>query len=171
MEKQSLVSIANEYRLLESKLLESEGEVSAEFEYWLSEVNQKLTTKVDSCAFVLERFENDEKHFRAKAIEYSNAARIYANAQKRLKDFIKFAMRQLDTAELSGDDSTFKLSTGRKKLVIHDESKIPDAFWKETVIREIDTSLVDTALKNGIEVPGVTLEDITTLRISPAKPK
>lgn len=171
MEKQSIISIASEYRLLEAKLLESGGEVSEEFETWLSEVNQKLTTKVDACAFMIERFEHDEKYFRAKAIEDTNAARVYANAAKRLRDFVKFAMQKLGVSEITGDDSRMNISTGRKKLTIHDESKIPDAFWKETVIREIDTSLIDTALKNGIEVPGVTLDDIVTLRISPAKPK
>lgn len=171
MEKQSLVSIASEYRLLEAKLLESGGEVSEEFETWLSEVSQKLTTKVDACAFVLEKLDHDEKHFRAKAIEYSNVARSYSNSAKRLKEFIKFAMQKLEVSEMAGDDSRMNISTGRKKLTIHDEAKIPDAFWKETVIREIDTSLIDTALKNGIEVPGVTLDDIVTLRISPAKPK
>jgi hypothetical protein len=104
----------------------------------------------------------------AQAQRFQLAARARANMAQTMKDRVKFVMREMDAKELPGDFNSFKLSSGRKKLVM-DESKIPPEFFMETIVRKPNMELIETALQNGIEVEGCRFEDIYSLRVGPKR--
>lgn len=168
-QKKTLVQLTNEYRAIEQKLLE--GEAGAALENDLEQTTAALVSKVDACAFVLEHLDSDAEYYRAKAKELSNVARSYENMAKRLRDRVKYAMKEIQASELCGTESKFKLTTGGQKLVIEDETKLPADFFENTVVREINHDLVRMAIETGIVLEGARLEDITRLSIKPNKPK
>lgn len=169
MSENTLLQITKEYQHIESKLLEAGGEMTPDLETWLEEINSKLVTKIDACVYVLERLKAGETYFKAKAQQWLEAARLHSSAEARLKARIKFCMRELETKEIAGDDSSFKLSGGRYRTFVKDPSLLPNEFWKEVVERVPDRELIESAIENGIEVPGVQREEILSLRITQRK--
>ena len=166
---QTLLSILSEYQHFERLLVESGGELTPEAETEIESVSSKLITKVDACAYVMERLEVDERYYRDKAAQWTMVARAHANAAKRLKERVKYCMKELGATTLPGEDHVFKLTGGRFKTEIVDETMIPFEYFKEVIVREIDKELIETAIENGVDVPGVVRIEVQTLRIQTKK--
>lgn len=167
IKNKSLLDITKEYREIEEKLIDSNGEIDDNLELFLAEKTQALTTKIDACVYIIERLKEGESYFKSKADQYNRLAKSHAMAELRLKDRIKFVMNTTENNELLGEENKFKLTGGRSRLVIEDEKKIPQEFIKTitTVESFPDKELIETAINNGIEVPGTHKEEVWSLRI------
>lgn len=166
--KDTLLSLAHEYREIEKSLFESGGEITSVDETQMKEIETKLLSKVDACAYVIERLSVDADYFKTKAAQWIHAAKAYENAAKRLKDRVKYTMREMQLASLEGDDQQFKLTGGRTRIVI-DDKILPKEFWEEVITTQPNRELVETALQNGIDVAGCKIEEIFSLRIATKK--
>lgn len=160
--------MSHEYRQIEKSLFESGGELTTLDEANMKEVETKLLSKVDACAYVIERLNADADYFKTKSAQWTHAAKAYENAAKRLKDRVKYTMREMQLVELQGDDQQFKLTGGRTRIVI-DEKILPKEFWEEVITTQPNRELVETALQNGIDVAGCKIEEIFSLRIATKK--
>lgn len=167
--KKSLVQLTHQYREIENTLLE--GEITPEVEQSLENTTRELLTKVDACAYVLERLEGDADYYRDKAKAFTQVARTFENMAKRLRERVKYSMLLMDARELCGVDVKFQVSRSGKKLVVDDETLLAPEFWVERTVKEVDYELVKCALENGIDVPGARFEDITRMTVRLTKPK
>lgn len=165
----TLATLSRVYAEIEHDLLASEGELSDEIENRLNELALNLETKVDSIAYVLERLDREASALKERARMFQNAGKRIQSAQDWLKQYTKVAMQAMKTSELQGQSYRFLLSNSKPKLIVTDEQSIPPEFWIETVSRSLDKDLIETAIANGIEVPGVHYEEVKALRVSVPK--
>ena len=147
---------------LEEALIESGGELTPEAEQMLAVVSQELPAKVDSYKGVLDRLSLAEEHYSARAKQYQQAAKSCSKAIDRLKDNIKYAMRELDATAIEGQDYRFSMNEMASKVVITGE--VPKEYMKEVVKLEPDTDAIRSALVMGEELFFAHLQKVFALR-------
>ncbi len=165
----TLASLSRMYADIEHELLANEGELTKEIETRLNNLVLNISTKVDSIAYVLERLDREAEALKARAKMFQSAAKRIQSAQDWLKQYTKVSMQAMSVNELQGQSYRFLLSNSKPKLVVSDEQSIPPEFWTETVARSLDRDLIEMAIANGIDVPGVYYEEVKALRVSVPK--
>ncbi len=83
------------------------------------------------------------------------AARIDQRAEKK-KDVVTSVMERAALKKLTEPDFTLSLRSTSPPLVIVDEGRVPDDFWKPQSPK-LDRQGLISALKEGREVPGAVL--------------
>ena len=162
-EKKSLLAITAQANSIAERLIESGGEIDPELESALA-VNQKdLAVKVDSYAIIMDRFDFEIDYLKAKAQEFTDAAKVLANAQDRIKSNLKQALSLMGETEIEGESYKFKLSPSKPKLVI-EESQLPQEFKMQDIKWVPDKAQIHDALTAGFNVPGAHLEPVNQLR-------
>lgn len=81
------------------------------------------------------------------------------NRAEKMRLLITDCMNLTEEKTYRGTDATVSVTQGKPKLIVTDESLIPDEYWKET--REISKSLINEAFKDGYEIPGTTISNGT----------
>lgn len=165
----NLVDLTTQYSYLICKLAESGGEVTPEVESHLISLEQDIIKKADSIVYIKERLEHDAEYWRSKSRSYSKIAITLENAADRLKNRLKYAMQSRGISDLIDGTSRFKLVDMAPKLIVEDESLIPNLYMKQTVVIEPDFDMIKAALKQGASVPGCKLEPVQAIRVYPQK--
>lgn len=166
----SLVKIANDVTLLEQKLLESQGETNPEIEALLVVEAELLPAKVDNYSLFMNRCKAVEQFYLERADFFYKVAKQLSNVQDQLNTNIKIAMQTMGVDELSGKDVRFKLQGVKAKVVIVDETLIPEDYKKEVIKYEIEKERLRGDLEIGA-VPGARLEKSYSLKTYPATPQ
>jgi hypothetical protein len=165
----SLYQIAKMLHHIELSIIEGGGELTPELEF-ISEVTTLVRErKVDSYAGILDRCASLITEYKTKADMLYSVANSATKLTKRLKDNLKLAMDIIGTDELQGDSVRFKLKRGKPKVVIFDETVVPDKFWKVVTTRVIDLEAVSNAIQTFEDVPGAQLAETKTLNKYAAK--
>jgi len=160
----SLYSIAKALHQLELALIEGGGELTPDLEKATSAETIAIERKVDGYSSILERCASLITEYKTKANMLYAVAESATKLTKRLKDNLKLAMDIIGTDELAGDSVRFKMSRGKPKVVIFDETIVPDKFWKTVTTRMIDIEEIATAIQSFEDVPGCQLVETKTLR-------
>jgi hypothetical protein len=161
-QNKSLIDLSKETQEFEQKILEAEGEITPEIEKSLAELTKDLANKVDNYEMLMKGLEARTELFRMQSQRFTKAAISIDNLIERLRDNIKIAMTHMNVTELQGNFIKWKLSSSNSKLVIDDQSLIPEKYKKVEI--SIDKAKVKDALKDGETVPGARLEVGVTLR-------
>lgn len=140
----------------------SGGEITPEIETRMAEITQALPAKVDSFYLFLEDCDWKIKQLKANAEFSTRRAKAIENIAQQAKEYFKERMEFHHLTELKGHDYKYRLFTCPKRLVIEDETKIPEEFF--VVTKELDRSKLKDALLEGKEVSGAHLEGGTALR-------
>jgi hypothetical protein len=82
-----------------------------------------------------------------------------------LRDYMKLAMERTGKVKLNAPDIALSLARLPPKVVIEDESKIPDSYWTVKIERALSKSAIKVSFDNGMEVPGAKVE-ISGYRVS-----
>jgi hypothetical protein len=161
----TLSELAAEAMLIEQYLIDSGGELNEQVEAWLAEVESKITEKVDSYKWCMDRFQSSARMLKEKADQFYNAAKMLENTSDRLKERIKLVMQQTNRSEIHGDHYVFKLSDSAPKIILS-ESKLPPKYRYQVTTWEIDKEKVKEDFKAGVEIPGVESQPVKALRVS-----
>ena len=165
MSESSLVSLATRYSHLIAKLLDQdEEELTKVLAEELDGISAQMGHKVDAYDFVLKRLEAEEAQFKHRAQEYSQAAKRCSHARDFMKRTLKEVMHSIGKTEVLGVHSAFRLSQQGTKLVIEDETLIPQEFKLLVTQCVPDKERIHTVLEGGEVVPGCRLEPIIALR-------
>ena len=164
--KTSLIDATISWQELQLQLLEAGGELSPEIETMLANVQQTMMTKLDSYDYLMERAKAEEKFFKAKSDEYFAAAQRCAAFSDRMKQTIKTAMQMGDIKSLEGKEVRFTLSDAAPKIEITNEAIIPEEYMttKTVTTRLLFREHAMAQLKSGVEIPGLALTPVKTLR-------
>lgn len=160
----SLYTIAKALHQLELALIEGGGELTRDLEQAVAAETIAKEKKVDGYSAILDRCQSLITEYKTKADMLYSVATSATKLTKRLKDNLKLAMDILATDELAGDSVRFKLSRGKPKVVVFDETIVPDKFWKTVTSRVIDLESVSNAIQSFEDVPGCQLAETKTLR-------
>jgi hypothetical protein len=159
----SLRAIVAHSQSIIDQLAETDGELTPEMEAQLAQIDVKLPAKIDSYAHIMDRLENEEQYWKAKASQFNAVAKGLANTRARIKEALKDTMSIMGVDEIKGNDVRFKLSNAKPRLYL-DESKIVDEYMQETIIREPNKVKIELDLKAGKEVPGAQFLESKSLR-------
>lgn len=169
-DQKSLITIVSEAANIERMLIESGGVITPELEKALSINSSELSTKADGYSIIIERFKSLEEFYSVRAKFYSEIANRCAASVVRLKDNIKFAMSELQTTEIKGEDVRFVVRPTKGKLVIDDIEMIPVEFKEEKIETIINKDKLKAALLIA-PVAGASLEAGVQLNIYANTPK
>lgn len=170
-EPTTLIEIAEQLRAanqIEQTILDNAGALTPEIEAWLEAITpnagELMAAKIDGYAFVIDRIEKAAEHWRDESERRARVARTCENFVDGLKDRLKFVMTKLNTTELAGEQSRFKLSPTKKRLVVREPALVPAAYLIEKTTYEIDKSKIADALEAGADIAGCALEGGMALR-------
>lgn len=159
----SLQSLVGEASAIERGLVESGGEITPEVEAWISSLNLEVAAKVDAYHFVIERTELNAGHWAAMAEKYGRVAKALSNTSSRMKSRLKQAMMDMGKAEVLGETVRYRLQNSAPSMIIDQES-LPAEFLMQKIELVPDKERIKAAVKQGREIPGVTLTKSFALR-------
>jgi len=158
----TLLERADEKIALWQLIHEAGGELNDTLETWLAQIDQNLAEKVDGYKFTMEELDGEADRLKARAADFTAAAKTLTNIIERMKDRIKFVMLSMQVKELSGEHYTFQLSERNAKLVLT-PSEVPEFYQKIVQTLEIDKDRIYADLLAGVDVPGAKLEPVHAL--------
>lgn len=162
----TLVAIAQRSQELDALLMYLGGELNAQVEQELTNIETQLTAKADAYNAILGQIAARIEAFKVKEDEYRSARKSLEIAEQRIRDRIKYAMGLMNKTEVEGDEVRFKLVNAKPSMKIVDEKAIPPEFKKQTIVTEVDKEMLRGALESGVAVPGACLTPSQSLRIT-----
>lgn len=151
----NLSQILSENRLLVDMLIESGGLCTPEIESRMAEIQAQLETKVDSYYHIMTGLEHTAEDLKARAKEFSNAAKALESASDRLRDFAKQSMVTNGIERISGELVEFQIRKTRPRTSINIE-ELPEEYIN--FVPMADKEAIEAALKEGKKIPGVEIE-------------
>lgn len=127
----------------------------------LEELEGEYLDKLEACGIYCKNEQSEIDAIKAEEQALAKRRRVKENKVKRLKEYMLTSMDATETKKL--DTPKVAITTRRsKRVVIDDESKIPDVFT--IVKRSVDKTLVRDALKTG-NVDGAHMEENVSLQL------
>jgi DNA repair exonuclease SbcCD ATPase subunit len=159
-----LYEISNSLRDLLDELDEAEGELSEDLEHRLDVATMALTEKIDNVlAFAAER-EAYADALRGEMERLGKRAKSVEATADSLRKYVLTSMRRAGIPKVEGLRFTARTQANPGRVVVDDESKIPQEFVNTRTESYIDKrALRDALLKN--DVPGAHIEQSISLRI------
>lgn len=164
MTSKSLIPMIHMVADIEASLIEGEGLLTPEIEAMLEIKEIKIPEKVDGYAFIWDRIELAEAYHKARAAEAAKNAKVIANFKENFKNRLKFAMEELGTKELRGNDFLFRLQATNPKVIIDDEDAIHDAYKTVKTETVINKAAIAKDIKADVPFAGAHLEMTPSLR-------
>lgn len=143
-------------------LMESEETTNEQIEAVFGEITAKENR---ICHFRAELMGEIDK-FKAEEKRIATIRNAMENKAARLQEYIKQSMVSLGIDEITAGTFKLKLSPSVGSLEITDESAIPNKFKEIVQTVTVDKNAVKAAIKSGESVPGATIAEGWTLRIS-----
>lgn len=168
--RRTLFEIEKDALAIEQKLIEQNGELSAELEAQFNAIQTELEDKSDAYAVIMRRLETTEEYFKSRAQEYDRVNKSIGVFRENLKDRIKRSMLKMEKPKIEGQDFTFSVSRIADKLEL-DESLLSNDFKMVVSSMVPDKEKILAHLKLGEPVLGATLKTNYSLRISLSKKK
>lgn len=159
-----LVKTSNE---LEESLYESGGELTPELEAQLTELKDKLPTKIDNYAVIIERAEMQAEYLKAKADKLNAIRKGLDTLVDRLKENLKEAAQTMDVQALEGSEYKVSVSRTKPKVDVTDMSLLTDEYLERVVTFKVNKEKISEALKAGQQVHGARLLESYSVRIKP----
>lgn len=153
--KQTLIEIDREYREIVREI-EYAGELTEENEVALRDRETALCLKVDGYGVINNRLEQEAEYWKAMKQHCEKAEKTFTNAQKRLKERMKYVLRAHPDRSLQGDIFRFYLKKSQDSLII-DEELVPKEFKTVKIQLVPDRDAIEKELKLGRPVPGAQL--------------
>lgn len=166
-EKKSLYQIAAENLEILSQIWGNGGEITEEIETALVARELELEDKVDRYCGLINTFKKERAHIKERIEELSRISQSLSNQETRLKEMLDQTCVALNMDELSGSEYRVKRVLSPARVVIADETVLPDDFFK--ISKSPDKTRIKDALKAGESVEGCSLERGHSVRLSPAR--
>ena len=132
-------------------------ELRAELEQRIAAYMAKESAKVDRVGSVFASLEAVQANAKREIERLQARRNSAANAKERLEQYILRILRERGWQPLKGANVT--LSARRSEvLIITNGDVVPEQFKRTTVTVDIPKDPIKRALKAGVEVPGVALE-------------
>ncbi len=154
----SLANLLDLAQEIERKLIEADGEYTADIELLTQNLEIDLPSKIDSYAYVIEQMELQQEWYEIQIKELQKNKKSRAMASENVTARLKYLMIQNNLTELVGDRKKFRLQPSNPKLIIINDKEIPPSYLIEETRIYPDNDKIKTDLKSGIPVSGCELE-------------
>lgn len=124
-----------------------------------------FTDKAEDISKLIRNLESDAAAYDEESKRLSANKKTAQNRITSLKRYIQDNMTALDLKQLKA--GVFKLGVQKNppRVVIEDESRLPEQYLEQFTETRIDKSAIKDALQQGTVVPGAHLEQGESLRI------
>lgn len=159
-----LYDIADRFTNLQ-ELLESGAVDELTLQEAMSQIDGEFEEKADNIAFILKDLLTTAKAIKEEEQRLSQRRKALENNADRLKDHLESMMRLIDKPKFKTTLNSFTISRGKPTVVIENEDLVPLEYkaLEETI--KIDKNAIYTALKNGENIDGVSLQENESLKI------
>jgi hypothetical protein len=170
--KNTLVQVNTLSTEIENALVYTSGEITPEIESLLAikaSNEVELKAQVDQIALTYERLDSLYFHYVELAKEYAKLAKGLEEAQMRLKAQTLQHLQSMHLTLLSGSIKAIGVRNNPPKVDIYNESILPEAYIKATLVEKVDRDAIKEDLKQGLDVPGARLIQGQSLTIKGLK--
>ena len=146
-------------------LLEMAEQLDQEtFQNTLESIQEELEDKVEHTAKFIRCLEADIAAIKAEEKRLADRRRALEEKADRAKDYLKDQLMKAGIERVKRPTITVSIQNNPPSLDVIDETLIPDDFLIPQPAK-IDKKTILERLKNGEEVPGVTMKQTKGLRI------
>lgn len=136
-----LYEIPSELRAIEVQIAEMEGELTAEIEAQLDDLQAEFSRKVEWLALMIREAEAEAAVFKAEENRLKERRQAAENRGKRLKAYVHENMLRMEAKSVRGDLATVNVvQNSRPSVTWREDVDLPDEFAR--IKREIDTNAV-----------------------------
>jgi len=160
----NLYQMSSQYQSLMQNIIESD-EITVEQLQSIESVNDSIEEKAKAMGALIKNMEAEYKAIQEAIMTMEERAIILNNKIENIKDYLKINLEKCEIKEVKSPWFDIKIKMNPASVVIKDENLIPTEYFKETLMRKVDKSLISQSLKNNIMIPGVLLERRTRLEI------
>ncbi len=114
--------------------------------------------KAQSVLAYTEGLSSDIEQVDAAIKRLQDRKKALSNKRDSMREYLKRNMQQTGITNIKCPLFSITLAKGRDKVVIDDESLIPDDYVEVTVVEKPDKRMLLSDLKDGINIPGCRLE-------------
>lgn len=150
----NLYDLSTAYRLHLAAIEEADGELTAETEAQLAELDARIEDKVDACCSYEEELEGTEASLAAMIKRLQERKATIAGRRKRLKDHIRNCLERAGLSRVETTLFVARLQNGPPSATwTGDPEAIPEAFQRVKTLVEFDAKGAIAAFKAGDELP------------------
>lgn len=124
----------------------------------LGPVPAEATKKIDYMAKLNDFIEGESAELATQIKALQAKKRAIEKASETLSKFVKKEMSDEGLCSIEGDLFKFNLSDSSGKLVIEDETLIPDNLFVSEVVKSPNSKLIKAMIEAGQMVEGCTIE-------------
>lgn len=105
-----------------------------------------------------------------RASQYVARSKSLANAAKSIKDYLKYQLTLLDINSVDSDGVRVTVRENPPSLKISNEGEIPEKYFRQVVVRELNKDALKRDLQAGEVIAGASVEVGTHIRFSAGTP-
>lgn len=124
----------------------------------LGDITESFNAKAEAVVSVVHSMNSDVEALDREIGRLQARKRAIRNRQDSLKEYLRGNMERTGIKKISCPLFTISCVAGREVAVINDESAIPDQYMNVKTEIKPDKNEITKALKEGIEVPGASLD-------------
>jgi MinD-like ATPase involved in chromosome partitioning or flagellar assembly len=143
---------------MESKLLESGGEITPELDAELSTLHNNLTTKIDSYAHVLNSFKMRKELALNRLKEWEAVVAQCERTIDNINQVLDVNLSVLGKDRFDGMEYTITRQNNPASVEITNEAALPGKYLVTETKTKVSKREILEDLKNNVEVPGAQLK-------------
>lgn len=132
----------------------------------LEALSGEISVKAWNIAAALLHMEGEAELIRQAEERMSRRRRALETRAAGLRQYLKIQLERINIREIRSPQFIIKIKQNPPRVILDDESAVPDAFRREESIIHIDKNGIKQALLAGQAVRGAHLEQETRLDIS-----
>lgn len=122
-------------------------------------ISGEVANKGKGIIQVVRILESDVDAIKAEIDRLNKIKRVKENNVKRLRDYTKVCMEQMEVKKIETPVGNLTLRKGVSTLKIDDENKLPSKYIELVQTYKVNKDLVKSDLKSGIEIEGVYMSE------------
>lgn len=160
----TLSAILEEWRQVEKKIAEAEGEISIDDERRMDVIDLSLPEKVDATNFIIDSLEARAEYYKNRGKEIHDIGMRYEREAEFRKSRSKRVLIENDKKEILGHDTKLQIVEMKSKLVITDEGSLPGKYFTERTVYDLDKAMLRADIESGEQIVHARLEKVYALR-------
>lgn len=157
-----LIELAEVYKNI-LNLIDSGEATEDELKLALNQIEDEIETKAQNIAFVLKEIDSDIEKFKSIEDEFAKKRKSLELGKMNLKKYLEANMIVTDKKKFKTEFFSFNIQKNAPSLDIMSESNIPNEYY--ITERKLQKKELLDAIKNGVEIDGVSLKQSESLRI------
>jgi hypothetical protein len=159
-----LYELRAEYETLREKALAcADPEMRQAFEDTLTGLTGDIVDKIHACCVVIRNIELEADALATEEERIRNRRRALDASADRLRVYMGIEMALMEMPSIRTALFSVSLQRNKSKLVVDDESKVPEMFFR--YLPKLENEAVRAAIERGEKVGGVHLEPSQSVRI------